>query len=160
MPFLALTRAGVASIVQDSLKPACLWLGSDVLSEVEVETLRAAGTEISVFIHPVRTEAEIEDAVPTLREHYPNEPVWVESSPETYNPRSSDFGQAFLWQEYIVGVTYKHNEYVAVVSGPYAGEQGSLVSLVGLEPEPEFTLEAESGQDVQVRQSNLARADA
>lgn len=115
---------------------------------------------ISVFIHSVRTGDEIEDAISTLREHHPNDPVWVEATPESYNPRGSDPGQAFLWQKYIVGVNYTHNEHVGVASGPHAGERGNLVSLVRLEPEPEFTLAAESGHDIQVNQSSLARTDA
>ena len=160
MPLLALTRAGVASAVQNNGPTDPLWIGTDVLSEVEVQQLRAAGREVSVFIHSVRTRDEIEDAILRLREHHSSSTVWVEATPESYNPRSPDIGQAFLWQEYIVGVHFRHNEAVAVVSGPHGGEQGSLVSIVALEPEPEFTLEAESGQDIQVRQSHLARADA
>lgn len=160
MPFLALTRAGVASVVQAEGPSSGLWIGNDVLSEVEVQRLRAAGIEVSVFIHSVRTKDEVEAAIPTLAEHHPNEPVWVESLPEKFNPRSTEFGQAFLWQEYIVGVDYRHNELVTVAAGPHAGEQGSLASLVSLDPEPVFTLEAESGQDIQVSQSSLIRADA
>ena len=139
---------------------ACLWIGSDVLSEAEIQKLRAMEREVSVFIHPVRTPDEIEDAVPTLREHHPDEPVWVEALPESYNPRSTDIDQAFLRQEYVVGVEYRHNESVEVVSGPHTGEQGSLASLVSLEPEPEFIMEAASSQDIQVRQSSLGRPDA
>lgn len=157
MPLLALTRAGIAAAVQNNGPVGPIWIGSDVLSEAEIQQLRAAGTDISVFIHTVRTKDEIEDAIPTLREHHPNSTVWIEATPENYNPRSSDIGQAFLWQEYIVGVHFRHNEPVAVVSGPHAGQQGSLVSLLTLEPEPEFTVEAESGQDIQVHQSNLGK---
>lgn len=160
MPFLALTRAGVAEVLQNTARVGSIWIGSDILSEAEVRQLRAGGTEVSVFTHPVRTKDEIEDAIPTLREHHPNSPVWIEAEPDNFNPRSSDIGQAFLWLEYIVGVHFKHNELVAVVSGPHAGEQGTLVSLITLEPEPEFTLEAQSCQDIQVRQSNLVRTDA
>jgi hypothetical protein len=160
MPLLALSRAGVAAAVQNNTQADQIWIGSDLMSEAEIGQLRAAGIEVSVFIHAVRTKEEIEDAVPTIREHHPNSTVWIEATPESYNPRSSDIGQAFLWQEYIVGVNFRHNESVAVVSGAHAGEQGSLVSLVSLEPEAEFILEAESGQDIQVRQSNLARTDA
>jgi hypothetical protein len=160
VPFLALTRSGVASVVQDDRQSCSLWIGSGILSEVEVQNLRSAGFDVSVFIHAVWTDEEIEDAIPTLREHHPNEAVWIEATPESYNPRSSDIGQAFLWQEYIVGVHFMHNESVTVTSGPHAGSQGSLVSLVGLEPEPEFTLEAESGKDIQVLQSSLKRTDA
>ena len=160
MPLLALTRAGVASFVHGIPQSACLWIGSDVLSEVEIQKLRTMELEVSVFMHPVRTREEIEDAIPTLREHHPNEPVWIEALPESYNPRSTDVGQAFLWQEYIVGVEYRHNASVEVVSGPHTGEQGSLVSLVSLEPEPEFILEAESRRDINVPQSSVARTDA
>jgi len=160
MPLLALTRAGVAGAVQNNEQADPIWIGSDVLSETEIQQLRAAGREVTVFIHAVRTSDEIEDAIPTLREHHPNSTVWIEATPENYNPRSSDIGQAFLWQEYIVGVHFRHNEPVVVVSGSHTGERGSLVCLVALEPEPEFTLESESGQDIQVRQSMLARADA
>lgn len=160
MPFLALTRAGVASVAQAKGPSSSVWIGADVLSKVEVQRLRAAGIEVSVFIHSVRTRDEVEGAIRTLAEHHPNEPVWVESLPEVFNPRSSDYGQAFLWQEYIVGVDYRHNESVTVASGPHAGTQGSLVSLVTLEPEPEFTLEAETGEDIQVRRSSLVRTDA
>jgi hypothetical protein len=160
MPLLALTRAGVASFVQGGPKATCLWVGSDVLSEPEIEKLQALNLEVSVFVHPVRTQDEIEDAIPTLREHHPNESVWIEALPESYNTRSADFGQAFLWREYIVGVEYEHNDHVEVVSGSHQGESGNLIALVGLQPEPEFVLEAESGQDIQVLQSSIARADA
>lgn len=160
MPFLALTRAGVACVAQATGLSSSLWIGFDVLSDVEVRQLRAAGVEASVFTHPLRTRSEVEDATPTLSEHHPDQPVWVEVLPDTCNPRSSDYGQAFLWREFIVGVDYAHNDYVTVVAGPHAGVRGCLVGLVSLEPEPEFTLEADSGQDVRVLQSNLVGADA
>ena len=160
MPYLALTRTGVASVIQSGGTASPLWIGSDVLSEPEIAYLRGTGVDLSVFIHPVRTSAEIEDAVPTLREHHPDQAVWVEAIPSSYNPRSADFGQAFLWREYIAGVEYQHNEFVLVTSGPNAGVRGSLVALAALSPEPEFILEAESGNDVRVQQSALVRADA
>ena len=159
MPLLALTRAGVASFVQGNPNSACLWIGSDVLSEAEVEKLRNMNREVSVFVHPVRTRHEIGDAIPTLREHHPDEPVWIEAAAEGSNPRSTDIGQAFLWREYIVGVEYSHNDFVEVVSGPYRGEQGSLVALVNLTPEPEFILESDSGQELHLLQSSIVRAD-
>jgi hypothetical protein len=121
MPYLALTRAGVSAAVAEDAKTGPVWIGSDVLSETEIKHLRAAGKEVSVFTHAVRTEEEIGVAIPTLREHHSNETIWIEATPERYNPRSSDIGQAFLWLEYIVGVNFKHNESVAVASGPHAG---------------------------------------
>jgi hypothetical protein len=160
MPFLALTRAGVASATHAKSACSSLWIGADVLTEAEVRRLRAMGIEVSVFIHTVRSKDEVENAVSTLAEHHPKEPVWVEALPESFNPASSEIGPAFLSHEYIVGVDYRHNESVAVASGPHAGEQGSLVSLVSLEPEPVFTLEAKSGKHIQVYQSSLVRTDA
>ena len=128
-----------------------------MLSAIEVQRLRADGIEITVFSRPVRTEDEIEDAMSTLSEHHPGEPVWVESLPETYNPTSSDYGSAFLQQEFIVGVCFQRNESVVVVAGPHAGERGILVGLLGLELEPEFVVRTESGHDIHVLQPVLDR---
>jgi hypothetical protein len=158
--YIAITRAGVASVVQAGGDANPLWIGSEVLSEAEIAHLRASGIELAVFVHPVRTSADIEDAVSTLREHHPNQAVWVEAIPSSFNPRSADFGQAFLWREYIAGVDYQHNEYVLVTTGPSAGTRGSLVALLALSPEPEFILESEFGADIHVHQSALVRADA
>lgn len=135
-----------------------LWVGADVLSAIEVQRLRADGIDITVFSRPVHTKDEIEDAISTLFEHHPNEPVWVESLPTTYNPKSSDYGRAFFWREFIVGVRFQRNESVVVVSGPHVGERGIIVSLLGLEPEPEFVMKTESGYDIHVLQPDLDRA--
>jgi hypothetical protein len=70
-----------------------------------------------------------------------------------------DLCQAFLNREPIVGVKYFHNDYVRVVSGRYAGDAGSLVTVLSLQPEPLFVLEAESGQDVEVLQSEIHRVE-
>lgn len=157
MPFLAVTRGGVADVVRARTPRSGLWVGADVLSAIEVQRLRADGIEITVFDRPVRTVGEIEDAIPTLSEHHPGEPVWVESLPETYNPTSSDYGSAFLRQEFIVGVRLQRNESVVVVSGPHSGERGILIGLLGLEPEPEFVVRTESGHDIHVLQPVLDR---
>jgi hypothetical protein len=74
--------------------------------------------------------------------------------------RSQDLGQAFLNRESIPGVTFWHNDYVRVVSGPPAGSAGSLVTVLTVHPEPQFVLELESGFDVEVCQSEIERADA
>ncbi len=160
MPFLALSRSGIAAFVSYGHKATALWLGAGVLSQVEVTALRALDFEVSTFIEPVRARTEVEDAIPTLQEHHPNEPVWIESEPESPNPRSADIGQAFLWREFIVGVSFLHNQQVQVVNGPHAGMSGVLVSLVSLEPEPVYLLEGAAKQDLEVKQSWLARADA
>jgi hypothetical protein len=160
MPFLALSRLGVSAFVAYGRKATALWVGAGVLSEAEVKALRTLDFEVSTFTEPVRTRAEVEDAIPTLQEHHPNEPVWIESEPESPNPRSADIGQAFLWGEFVVGVSYSHNQQVRLVSGPNAGMSGVLVSLVCLEPEPVYLLEGAVKQDLEVKQSWLTRADA
>ena len=157
MPFLAVTRGGVADVVRARTPRPGLWVGADVLSAIEVQRLRDDGIEIAVFSRPVRTEDDIEDVISTLSEHHPDEPVWVESLPETYNPTSSDYGSAFLRQEFIVGVRFQRNQSV-VVSGPHSGERGILVDLPALKPEPEFVMKTESGHDIHVLQPDLDRA--
>jgi hypothetical protein len=66
-----------------------------------------------------------------------------------------NLGQSFLNREPIIGVNFQHNDYVNVISGKHAGNSGSLVTLVKLEPEPLFVLELESGFDVEVSQSEI-----
>ena len=59
--------------------------------------------------------------------------------------------------EPIPGVTLAYNERVQIVSGPYAGQAGWLVTLTP-GPDPVYTVELESGEpDVEVPQSMLRR---
>ena len=62
---------------------------------------------------------------------------------------------AFLGHQPIIGVHFKHNDYVHVASGPHAGHKGSLVGLVTLDPEPVYVLESVQGQDINVLQSHI-----
>lgn len=70
-----------------------------------------------------------------------------------------DLGQAFLNREPIPGVLHFHNDYVRVVAGEHAGAAGSLVTVLSLEPEPRFILEAEGGRDIEVVQSEIERVE-
>jgi hypothetical protein len=54
---------------------------------------------------------------------------------------------------------YEHNEYVRVVSGVHVGDSGSLVTVLSTDPEPRYILEAESGRDIEVLQSEIVRVD-
>lgn len=65
--------------------------------------------------------------------------------------------EAFLAQELLPGVTFRHNEFVTVVAGEHQGSSGSLVSVEVLGDDPVFLLELERGFDVRVRQSELVR---
>jgi hypothetical protein len=64
---------------------------------------------------------------------------------------------AFLAQELLPGVAFRHNEFVKVISGENIGSAGSLVSVEALGDDPIFLLELESGSDVRVRQSEIKR---
>jgi hypothetical protein len=64
---------------------------------------------------------------------------------------------AFLAQELLPGVVFRHGEFVRVVSGRSVGSAGSLVSVEELGDDPVFLLELESGFDARVRQSEIQR---
>jgi transcription antitermination factor NusG len=72
--------------------------------------------------------------------------------------RTRDIVQSFLNHTPISGVLFKHNDYIRVVDGPYAGQAGSLVTVIGLDPEPRFVVELESGADVEIMQSHVEYA--
>lgn len=74
--------------------------------------------------------------------------------------KPQDIAQAFLDHTPIPGVLFEHNDYVHIVGGPHSGNSGSLVTVISLEPEPKFTLELESGFDVEVMQSHIKHADS
>ena len=80
MPWLVLTRAGAERITRIGVTAEVLWMGSDVLSGEEIQQLRSAGRDVTVFVHPVRTAAEVADALVTIREHHPGEVVWIEAT--------------------------------------------------------------------------------
>jgi hypothetical protein len=55
----------------------------------------------------------------------------------------------------IVGVLFRMNERVRVISGSNAGAVGVLISIYTLEPEPVFHLKTDDGGDFHVRQSEI-----
>ena len=58
-----------------------------------------------------------------------------------------------------VGVRFALNEPVVIQAGPLAGTLGVVVSLVGLDPEPVYTVELGVGtRDVHVLESALDSA--
>jgi hypothetical protein len=160
MPFLATTRAGVEHAIERLGGRCALWFGTGVLSQGEISALWERGLEVSVFDHEVQTHEDIDCASSTLREHHPDEPVWVEVKADESNPQSANVAQAFLWREYIVGVLHQHNTRIQVCDGEHRGARGSLVGLIAATPEPVYLVELESGHDVHLVQSALRSADA
>jgi hypothetical protein len=59
----------------------------------------------------------------------------------------------------VVGVLFRMNERVRVISGSNAGAVGVLISIYALEPEPIFHLETDDGGDFRVRQSEIVSAN-
>jgi len=80
MVFLATTRRGYESFT--TLNPdANLWVSGGVLTTEELAQLRARGLKITDFTHEISSgePEEIADAISTIREHHPGEPIWIEA---------------------------------------------------------------------------------
>lgn len=77
---------------------------------------------------------------------------------DSMNP-IDDFGTEFLAHRPIPGVRFEHNDFVRIISGEHKGKTGSLVSLNSLGKDPIFTLELESGFDIEIPQSAIERID-
>jgi len=81
MVFFALTRQGVEGFRQ--LSPsggAPLWVSGGILTLEELSELRERGFNVTNFsseIYPEDQDA-VADAISTIKEHHPNELLWVE----------------------------------------------------------------------------------
>jgi hypothetical protein len=65
-------------------------------------------------------------------------------------------GDRWLAGEAVPGVQFARNDAVTIEYGPYSGEGGSILLLVGVRPEPTYLVELGSGRgDVRLRQSEL-----
>lgn len=81
MVFLILTRHGYSSYLALGGKEAgAIWLAADILSENELNLLED-GTDVTVFNYTIDPQdyETISCALETIKEHYPNQSVWVES---------------------------------------------------------------------------------
>jgi hypothetical protein len=59
----------------------------------------------------------------------------------------------------VPGVRYNRNTIVRLLDGPFAGELGSVVGLLGTEPEPCYRVTVEaSGVDLEMSESSLGDA--
>lgn len=82
MVFFAMTRQGVDAFRQLSRgRTASLWISAGVLTPAELSELRMQGfgvTSLSAEIHAGDREP-VADAISTIKEHHPGEPLWVEA---------------------------------------------------------------------------------
>jgi hypothetical protein len=59
----------------------------------------------------------------------------------------------------VPGVRYNRNTIVRLLDGPFAGELGSVVGLLGTEPEPCYRVTVEaSGVELEMSESSLGTA--
>ena len=81
MVYLVLTRNGYEELIrQFQCVPSPLWVNKDVLSESELSSLRSSGVALTDFIYPITPSdsQEVSEAAYTVKEHHPDESVWVE----------------------------------------------------------------------------------
>lgn len=83
MIFFAWSTAGIAAfekLGRDNLD-CRLWVSGGILTREQLTTLRSTGVHVTEFTHEVRprnTET-LAHAIDVIREHHPDEPIWVES---------------------------------------------------------------------------------
>lgn len=82
MIFFALTRCGYEDFKRhlDTHASVTLWVNKDVLSDSELIQVRAAGlpvTNVTRMIN-IADEAAVDEAVDTIKQHHPNECIWLE----------------------------------------------------------------------------------
>ncbi len=84
MAYLVLTRNGYEELVRQLRRvPSPLWVNKDVLSHAELSSLRSSGIEVTDFVHPIAPSdiQEVSEAAYTVKEHHPDQSVWVEYVP-------------------------------------------------------------------------------
>jgi hypothetical protein len=66
----------------------------------------------------------------------------------------------FLASEPIEGVVFLLNDSVEVITGPHCGARGAVVGLDALTPEPIYVVELGNGQDVHLKESEIAARES
>lgn len=81
MVFFVLSRKGFEDYLSFEEKlSAPLWISAGILSASELESLRCRGTDVTDFSYEIGLNENevIDDAIETIREHHPDEAIWVE----------------------------------------------------------------------------------
>jgi hypothetical protein len=84
MVYLVLTRNGYEELLRQFQRvPSPLWVNKDVLSQPELSSLRSSGIAVTDFVRPIAPSdiQEVSEAAYTVKEHHPDESVWVEYVP-------------------------------------------------------------------------------
>lgn len=79
MVFLATTRRALGDYIAMNTEGS-LWISASLAAEDQVACLRSAGKNVTTFSHEIRSDDKesLADAVATIREHHPDESIWVE----------------------------------------------------------------------------------
>jgi hypothetical protein len=77
--FFALNRCGYESFFKLNIRNFPLWTVAGVLSAEELAALRVEGVDVSEFNYSLELDdaAGIQGALETIREHHPEQTVWV-----------------------------------------------------------------------------------
>ena len=84
MTYLACSRQSYEQLTTSSAwPPAALWVSLGVLEQTELVELRANGVAVTDFTTRIdpNEKVALADAVDTIREHHPDQAVWVDGSP-------------------------------------------------------------------------------
>lgn len=68
-------------------------------------------------------------------------------------------GDRWLQGEKPEGVLFAHHDRVSIVGGSRDGEEGTILLLLALSPEPLYLLQLDDGPELRIRQSALQGAD-
>ncbi|MGZ5053918.1 MAG: hypothetical protein ACXWAT_03115 [Methylobacter sp.] len=81
MVFFVISRKGfeVYLAVIEKLS-APLWISAGIISQSELDSLRSRGADVTNFNYEIGLNEHevIDDAIETIREHHPDEVIWVQ----------------------------------------------------------------------------------
>lgn len=79
MVFFAITREGLESYLQLQRFDLPLWLSHGIADEAMKEKMLSMGVASSTFVYTIDPSDHdvIEDALDTIREHHPEESIWI-----------------------------------------------------------------------------------
>jgi len=83
MVYLVLKRQSFDYLIEEFGKvPSPIWINKGVLSEVEIESVRASGVNLTNFGRDVSHSDGIASAIDVVQQHHPGEVVWTDYDPE------------------------------------------------------------------------------
>jgi hypothetical protein len=81
MVFLVLQPGAVVEALRLAQQAGCaVWVGSEAVTQEQHQQLTRSGVNVTRFPYPLANASAvvIEDAVNTIKEHHPDEVIWVQ----------------------------------------------------------------------------------